>query len=116
MRPNFRRLLPIAVIVVVAVALVAAVAWRGASSPAHATSPASQGQSICIGHHPQEYIWYTGSCSGHDEPEIDPLSSRPGSAKDLTWTIVLPTDNTTAVDDVGPTFWIGGTVTDPNSR
>lgn len=28
---------------------------------------------------------------------------------------MLPTDGTTAVDSVGPTFWIGGTVTDPDS-
>jgi hypothetical protein len=81
------------------------------------------GQSLCIGHHPQADIWYSASCTGHDEPEIDPLSSAPGSAKDLTWTLVLPTNEagTTEaqvgqVDSVGPTFWIGGTVTDPNSR
>jgi hypothetical protein len=72
-------------------------------------------QSTCIAHHPQEYVWYTGGCTGHDEPEIDPLSSRAGSAQDLTWKLVLPTDATTAVDSVGPTFWIGGTVTDPDS-
>ncbi|HEV8178696.1 MAG TPA: hypothetical protein VGP54_00160 [Gaiellaceae bacterium] len=66
---------------------------------------------------------YTGSCTGHDEPEIDPLSNGPGSAQDLTWTIVLPTNaagtseaQVGQVDSVGPTFWIGGTVTDPNSR
>jgi hypothetical protein len=81
------------------------------------------GTSLCIGHHPQADIWYTSSCTGHDEPEIDPLSSAPGSAQDLTWTLVLPTNEAgTAqaqegqVDAVGPTFWIGGSVTDPNSR
>jgi hypothetical protein len=116
MRTGFRQLLPIGVIAVIAVALMAAVAVHGATSGVHAAAPTSQGQSLCIGHHPQEYIWYTGSCTGHDEPEIDPLSNRPGSAQDLTWKLVLPTDNTTAVDAVGPTFWIGGTVTDPNSR
>jgi hypothetical protein len=72
-------------------------------------------QSLCIGHHPQEYVWYTSSCTGHDEPEIDPLSTRAGSAQDLTWTVVLPTNGAVQVDSVGPTFWIGGTVTDPNS-
>jgi hypothetical protein len=84
---------------------------------------AGGGQSLCIGHHPQPDIWYTGSCTGHDEPELDPLSTAPGSAQDLTWTLVLPTNEagTTEaqqgqVDSVGPTFWIGGTVTDPNSR
>jgi hypothetical protein len=73
------------------------------------------GQSLCIAHHPQGYVWYTRSCTGHDEPEIDPLSNHAGSARDLTWTIVLPTNDTVQVDSVGPTFWIGGTVTDPNS-
>jgi hypothetical protein len=72
-------------------------------------------QSLCIAHHPQDFVWYTGSCTGHDEPEIDPLSNAPGSAQDLTWTIVLPTDGAVNVDAVGPTFWIGGTVSDPHS-
>jgi hypothetical protein len=76
---------------------------------------AGNGQSLCIGHHPQEFVWYTSSCTGHDEPEIDPLSNAPGSAQDLTWTIVLPTNGALQVDSVGPTFWIGGTVSDPNS-
>jgi hypothetical protein len=72
-------------------------------------------QSLCIGHHPQDYVWYTSSCTGHDEPEIDPLSSTPGSAQNLTWTVVLPTNGAAQVDSVGPTFWIGGAVSDPHS-
>jgi hypothetical protein len=115
MRLTWRRVLPISVIGVAVLALGVALFARGMAGGAHAAPPSSQGQSICIGHHPQEYIWYTGSCTGHDEPEIDPLSSAPGSAKDLTWTLVLPTNAATTVDAVGPTFWIGGTVTDPHS-
>jgi hypothetical protein len=84
-------------------------------SKVRASALASSGQVQCIGHHPQEYIWYAAGCTGHDEPEIDPLSTHPGSAQDLTWTIVLPSNGTTQVDAVGPTFWIGGTVTDPAS-
>jgi hypothetical protein len=95
-----------------ATAVAAALAGAAAAPRAHA---AGSGTSLCIGHHPQEFVWYTGSCTGHDEPEIDPLSNAPGSAQDLTWTIVLPTNGTMQVDSVGPTFWIGGTVTDPNS-
>jgi hypothetical protein len=76
---------------------------------------ASSGQSLCIGHHPQEFVWYTSSCTGHDEPELDPLSSAPGSAQNLTWTVVLPSNGAMQVDSVGPTFWIGGTVSDPHS-
>ena len=80
-----------------------------------ASAAGSHGQSLCIGHHPQDFVWYTASCTGHDEPEIDPLSNKAGSAQDLTWTVVLPTDGAVQVDSVGPTFWIGGTVSDPNS-
>jgi hypothetical protein len=105
--------------IALAAALAVALAGAAAAPRAHA---ASSNQSICIGHYPQEYVWYTSSCTGHDEPEIDPLSTAPGSAQDLTWTLVLPTNQpgTTKaqlgqVDAIGPTFWIGGTVTDPNS-
>src|SRR5947209_3732808 len=101
---------------VAALGLVAVLAAVPAARPSLiARAATSTSQSLCIGHHPQEYVWYTSSCTGHDEPEIDPLSNRPGSARDLTWTIVLPTDGAVQVDAVGPTFWIGGTVTDPNS-
>jgi hypothetical protein len=108
-----RRILPVGVILAVVGALVVAVLLRGGAGNAQAASTTSN--SACIGHHPQSFVWYTSSCTGHDEPEIDPLSNRAGSAKDLTWTIVLPTDGSTAVDAVGPTFWIGGAVSDPNS-
>ncbi len=75
---------------------------------------------LCIAHHPLYLpgtleIDYADGCSGHDEPEIDPLSSLPGSAQDATWTVVLPTDGTVPVSAVGPTFWFGGPVSDPNS-
>jgi hypothetical protein len=104
-----------------AFAIAVAVVLAGAAAAPQAQA-AGSGTSLCIAHHPQDFVWYTSSCSGHDEPEIDPLSNTVGSAQDLTWTVVLPTDEpgTIAgqvgqVDSVGPTFWIGGTVTDPNS-
>jgi hypothetical protein len=104
------------------IAALAAVAILGAVTVLHApghTARASgaggAGQSLCIAHHPQPGVWYTHSCTGHDEPELDPISSHAGSAKDITWTVVLPTDGAINVDAVGPTFWIGGTVTDPHS-
>jgi hypothetical protein len=92
---------------------VALVTGGAFSSGVHAKGP--NAQALCIGHHPQDFVWYTASCTGHDEPEIDPLSNAPGSAQNLTWTVVLPTDGSVQVDAVGPTFWIGGTVSDPNS-
>src|SRR5436305_12868167 len=98
-----------------AIAATVLAALATAQAPVGATGNSTTGQSLCIGHHPQEYVWYTSSCTGHDEPEIDPLSNKAGSAQDLTWTIVLPTNGAMQVDSVGPTFWIGGTVSDPNS-
>jgi hypothetical protein len=74
----------------------------------------------CLAHHPiyvedSFEIQYTQGCTGHDEPELDPLSNLAGSARDLTWTVVLPSNGTYGVDATGPTFWFGGTVTDPRS-
>ena len=83
--------------------------------PASAGPVQGQSGGVCIGRHPApSAVWYTGACSGHDEPEIDPVSSVPGSAENLTWTAVLPSDGSVPVSAVGPTFWWGGTVTDPN--
>lgn len=92
-----------------------------AAGPASASgSSGHSGAGDCIAHHPNstaEYpIWYTAGCSGHDEPELDPVSSLAGSARNLTWTAVLPTDGRVPVSAVGPTFWWGGTVTDPNPQ
>jgi hypothetical protein len=74
----------------------------------------------CIAHRPAyvEDVFesqYTAGCSGHDEPELMPLSNAAGSAQDLTWTVALPTDRAHEVADVGPAFWFGGPVDDPNS-
>src|SRR5215469_11186771 len=80
------------------------------AAPAAATT-------ACLAH-PANYakagIEYAPGCTGHDEPELDPVSSLPGSARNLTWTAVLPADGRVPVSAVGPTFWWGGTVTDPN--
>jgi hypothetical protein len=79
-------------------------------------APAAAGGTECIAQvaNYAKDIEYAPGCTGHDEPELDPVSSLPGSAKDLTWTAVLPKDGRLPVSDVGPTFWWGGTVTDPN--
>src|SRR6059058_4939322 len=79
---------------------------------AGASAPTGSG---CIGHKPAYIegvfeVSYDAGCSGHDEPELDPVSSLPGSAQNLTWRFVLPTDGTSLVSDVGPTFWFGGAV------
>jgi hypothetical protein len=58
--------------------------------------------------------YYTSVCTGHDEPELDPVSSAPGSARNITWHVQLPADGAVPVSSVGPTFWFGGTVADSN--
>jgi hypothetical protein len=58
--------------------------------------------------------YYTPGCTGHDEPELDPVSNAPGSAENITWRVALPAGGTFPVTSVGPTFWFGGTVKDTN--
>ena len=97
-------------------ALIAATATTAALAPAaRATSDRVAGciaRPVLTG---DEAYRYEHGCSGHDEPEIDPLSDLPGSAQDLTWTVVLPSDQKYEVSDTGPTFWFGGPVNDPRS-
>jgi hypothetical protein len=83
-----------------------------------AASAAQSGAGDCIAHHfsSSSGIWYTSGCSGHDEPELDPVSSLQGSAQNLTWTAILPKDGKVPISAVGPTFWWGGAVTDPNPQ
>jgi hypothetical protein len=83
-------------------------------------SPAQAGESGCIAHRPKYIegvfeVKYDSGCTGHDEPELDPVSTVPGSARELTWKAVLPSDGSFPVSATGPTFWFGGTVTDPKS-
>ena len=83
-----------------------------ALAPGAARASGGQGGG-CIAHRPAyvENVFephYTAGCSGHDEPELDPVSAVPGSAKDITWTAVLPSNGSFfPVDAVGPTFWFG---------
>jgi len=102
-------------------ATVSALALAAAMTGPIASSQAAGGQGACIAHRPA-YIedvfepHYSAGCSGHDEPELTPLSDLPGSAKNLTWTFVLPKNGPHFdIDAVGPTFWFGGPVDDPNS-
>ena len=95
-----RRIVPLSLGAGLLASLAFGAAWHVSATHAQGqttsqSSQSSQSQSVCIGHHPQEYVWYTHSCTGHDEPELDPVSNRPGSARDITWTVVLPTDGAT---------------------
>jgi hypothetical protein len=83
------------------------------------TGSAGSGTAACLAHvlgglDEDWYEYYTPGCTGHDEPELDPVSSAPGSAYNVSWRIALPADGTTSVSSVGPTFWFGGTVKDSN--
>src|SRR5215469_16189513 len=85
-----------------------------------AARPARSQSQTCVAHHPlyiqgRLEIEYEPSCTGHDEPEIFPSSSAPGSGRDLTWTAVLPSDGQSLTSAVGPAFWFGGVVSDPKS-
>src|SRR5579863_4723653 len=87
--------------------------------PFLAVTAAAQ-STVCIAHHPiyiegTVEINYEPGCSGHDEPELFPISNHAGSAKDLTWTVILPKAGTAPVSNVGPAFWFGGVVSDPKS-
>ncbi len=62
----------------------AAFAWIVQASAASSGPPLGTG---CIAHHPNYIedtfeVQYAAGCSGHDEPELDPVSSAPGSARD----------------------------------
>jgi hypothetical protein len=59
---------------------------------------------------------YVKGCYGHDEPAIDPISSVPGTGQDITWIIRQPTSSSERpLLDLGPTFWVGATLSDPSS-
>jgi hypothetical protein len=104
------------------VAAVAAVVLGLSASAAAAGPGVSSGSTSatnCLAHIPgglseDWYQHYTPGCTGHDEPELDPVSSAPRSAQNITWRVQLPADGTFPVSSVGPTFWFGGTVKDTN--
>jgi hypothetical protein len=107
---------------VLALGTSAGAAGTASKSSGNAASGGGSSTSACLAHIPgglspaendlSEY--YQSVCTGHDEPELDPVSSAPGSAQDITWHVQLPADGAFPVSSVGPTFWFGGTVHDSN--
>jgi hypothetical protein len=111
-----------------AVAAAAAVLVLSASVGAAGTSKSSASVTTgsigatyagCLAHIPgglgeDFYDAYTSGCTGHDEPELDPVSSAPRSAENISWRVKLPADGTFPVSSVGFGFWFGGTVKDSN--
>src|SRR5262245_11992083 len=111
--------------VVASVAATALVVLGGAASAGAAGSTgvtsgtAGASTAACLAHVPAGLDAdfgesYTSGCTGHDEPELDPVSSALRSAQNITWRVQLPADGAVPVSSVGPTFWFGGTVKDTN--
>ena len=100
--------------VAAAVALLAAAGSAGAKGGPAAAAKTGTSVGLCYAHIAHAPQYYTPNCSGHDEPELDPVSSAPHSALDLTWRIQLPANGTTTASSVGPAFWFGGAVADAN--
>ncbi len=100
-------------------ALAAVVAVVMCALPAAAGASVRSGK-LCVARHANYVegvfeVHYRPGCTGHDEPELDPVSSLPHSAKNMTWKAVLPIDGMFPVSATGFGFWFGGTVTDPHS-
>lgn len=87
-----------------------------AASSIRASTAAYGVSAKCFGVVPFKSAYYVKGCYGHDEPAIDPISTVPGSGQDVTWTIKLPSSTPfRSLLDVGPTFWVGATLSDSSS-
>src|SRR5215831_16597562 len=105
--------------VVLGLSASAGAASASTSSGTVTSGTAGASTAACLAHVPAGlgedwYDFYTPGCTGHDEPELDPVSSASRSAQNITWHVQLPADGTFPVSSVGPTFWFGGTVKDSN--
>ena len=85
----------VAAISVVVLALSASASAAGTSTSSGTVTSGSAGASSaahCLAHvvGGNSYDYYTAGYTGHDEPELDPVSSAPGSAQNITWRAVLP--------------------------
>jgi hypothetical protein len=94
-------------------------AGTGTAAGSKSSRNAGAATAACISHIPgglseDFYDSYTHGCTGHDEPELDPVSSAPGSAQNITWRVRLPADGSVPVSSVGFGFWFGGAVRDMN--
>ena len=78
-------------LVAAAVALAAGLLATTGSAGTSSAGKVGAQRAACLAHVvSQNRGYYTGDCTGHDEPELDPVSSAPHSARDLTWHIALP--------------------------
>jgi hypothetical protein len=93
--------------------------FRAATAPVtpSASEYGNGSKAKCFGIYPATgAASYQNGCYGHDEPMIDPISNVPGSAQNVTWTFRLPKSSSSrSLLDLGPTFWVGATMSDPSS-
>src|SRR6516162_8988580 len=90
--------------VVLAMSASGGVAGVSKSSARVTSGSAGAGTADCLAHipgglDPSDNLsdYYTANCTGHDEPELDPVSSAPGSAQNVTWRVQLPADGAVPV-------------------
>jgi hypothetical protein len=112
-------LLAAVVAIVLGLSASAGAAGTSVSSATVTSGTAGAATAACLAHvvggvSEDWYDYYTAGCTGHDEPELDPVSNALRSAQNITWHIQLPADGAFPVSSVGPTFWFGGTVKDTN--
>ncbi len=104
-RPSVRGLLLLSI----AAGLLAAAGSAGGSTGttgstrATAHGVAGAAAAACLAHVAvPTRVYYAGDCTGHDEPELDPVSSARHSALDVTWHVALPADGTSNGDERRP--------------
>jgi hypothetical protein len=84
-----------------------------------ARARAQTGASGCYAHRPRYSegsfeVKYDANCTGHDEPELDPVSTLAGSAQNFTWTAILPSSGATSSPTMGQPF--GSAAPSPTPR
>jgi hypothetical protein len=120
-RVKFALVAAFSAVVIGLTASVGSAGTSGTTATNSATGTVGASTAACLAHvvgglTAEWYEYYTAGCTGHDEPELDPVSSAPGSAQNINWRVALPADGAVPVSRVGNTFWFGGTVKDSNPK
>src|SRR5215470_20413581 len=92
--------------VVLGLSVSPAAGGTGSSAGTVIAGTAGASTAACLAHIPgglseDWYDSYRPGCTGHDEPELDPVSSASRSAQNITWRVQLPADGTSAVSRSG---------------
>jgi hypothetical protein len=81
--------------VVLGLGVSSAAAGTRSSAGTVISGTAGASTAACLAHVPgglgdDRYVFYRPGCTGHDEPELDPVSSASRSAQNITWRVQLP--------------------------